>query len=87
MVVVIIQSIRMHTPSPQASNIPLPSPSKEHLDYKHLQAGHRDHQSTLDEAEVEHPGLCTPHSAEVPVLACAEVLLLADEGRDLAGEF
>jgi DNA polymerase III epsilon subunit-like protein len=66
------------------SYISLTSTSEEHPDDKHLQASHADHHSAFQQAEVEHSLLRAPHRAEVPVLTCAEVFLLAGEGGDLA---
>jgi hypothetical protein len=65
-------------------HISLTTASEEHPHDKHLQASHADHHSALQQAEVEHPLLRAPDSAEVPVLARAEVFLLAGEGGDLA---
>ena len=65
-------------------HVSLTSTSEEHPHDKDLQASHADHHSALQQAEVEHPLLRAPDSAEVPVLARAEVLLLAREGGDLA---
>jgi DNA polymerase III epsilon subunit-like protein len=67
------------------SYISLTAASEEHPDDKDLQASHANHHSAFEQAEVEHSLLRTPHRAEVPVLACAEVFLLASEGGDLAG--
>ena len=65
-------------------HISLTTAREEHPHDRHLQASHADHHSALQQAEVEHPLLRAPDSAEVPVLARAEVLLLAREGGDLA---
>jgi hypothetical protein len=65
------------------SYISLTSTSEEHPDDKHLQASHADHHSAFQQAEVEHSLLRAPHRAEVPVLTCAEIFLLAGEGGDL----
>jgi hypothetical protein len=67
------------------SYISLTSTSEEHPDDEDLQTSHADHHSAFQQAEVEYSLLRTPHRAEVPVLACAEVFLLAGEGGDLAG--
>jgi hypothetical protein len=65
-------------------HISLTTAGEEHPHDKHLQAGHADHHSAFQQAEVEDPLFRAPDSAEVPVLARAEVFLLASEGGDLA---
>lgn len=44
-----------------------------------LKSRHRYHQQTFHDAEVEDPPFCTAHGAEVAVLACSEVLLVAGD--------
>ena len=61
------------------------STSEEHPHDEDLQASHADHDSAFQQTEVEHSLLRAPDRAEVPVFTCAEVLLLAGEGGDLAG--
>jgi hypothetical protein len=73
-----------HSHSINDLHISLTTAREEHPHDKHLQASHADHHSALQQAEVEHPLLRAPDSAEVPVLARAEVFLLAREGGDLA---
>jgi DNA polymerase III epsilon subunit-like protein len=67
------------------SYISLTAASEEHPDDKDLQASHANHHGAFQQAEVEHSLLRAPHRAEVPVLTCAEVFLLASEGGDLTG--
>lgn len=66
-------------------HVSLTSASEEHPHDKDLQASHADHDSTFQQAEVEHSLLRTPDRAEVSVFSCAEVFLLAGKGGDLAG--
>lgn len=66
-------------------HVALASASEEHPDDKYLQCSHANHHGALQQAEVEHPLFRAPDCAEVPVLASAEVFLLAGEGGDLAG--
>lgn len=68
----------------QVLHVTLASASEEHPDDKHLQCSHADHHGALQQAEVEHPLFRAPDCAKVPVLAGAEVFLLAGEGGDLA---
>jgi hypothetical protein len=65
-------------------HVSLTTTSEEHPHDKHLQAGHADHHSAFQQAEVEHSLFRAPDSAEVPVLARTEVFLLAGEGGNLA---
>ena len=62
------------------SYIALPATRKEHLHNENLQCSHSNHQAAFNYAEIEDSLFCAPHCAEVPVLACAEVFLLAREG-------
>ena len=64
-----------------------PRPLKEKPDDEDLQAGHADHQSALHHAEVEDPALGALDRAEVSILARAEVLLVAVDGGEVAGDF
>ena len=56
---------------------------EEHLHDEYLQSGHGNHQSALDQAEVEDALLRALDRAEIPILPGAEVLLLPDHGRHL----
>jgi len=60
-----------------------PSAREELSDNEDLQASHRHHHDHLHQAEVEDTLLGTPHRAEVPVLSCAEVLLLSRQDGHL----
>ena len=51
---------------------------------EHLQACHSHHHKRLDNTQVEDSSLCAPDRAEVAVLSCAEVLLVAGDGGELA---
>lgn len=67
-------------------SLTFPAASEEHLDDKDLEASHGDHQSALDQAEVENSPLRTPHRAEVAVLTRAEVFLLPGQVGDLTAQ-
>lgn len=49
-----------------------------------LKPSHRYHHQTFDNAEVEDPSFGTAHSAEIPVLASAEIFLVPGDGGQLA---
>lgn len=51
---------------------------------KNLQACHGHHHERLNNTQVEDSPLSAPDRAEVAVLSCAEVLLVARDGRELA---
>lgn len=68
------------------SQLTFPSSRKKHLNNKNLQPSHRNHQPTLKHTKIENPLLRAPDGAEISILARAEVLLLARESGDLAGE-
>lgn len=55
-------------------------------DNKHLQRPHADNQTNLDDAEIDDSLFRAVDSAEVSVLACAEVFLVSGDGRQLAGD-
>lgn len=57
--------------------VALPRALEEEPDDKDLQGAHADDQARLDQAEVDNPLLGAPDSAEVAVLARAEVLLVS----------
>lgn len=59
---------------------------EEEPNNKDLQTSHGDHHDTLDDTEVEDPLLRAPHGAEVPVLPCPEVFLVAADRRKLPGQ-
>ena len=82
----ILQNVSSHSLNlvDPTSQLTFPATSEEVLHNKDLQRRHRNHQSTLNQVEVEYPPLCALNGAEVPVLACAEVFLLSRQGRDLA---
>jgi hypothetical protein len=52
---------------------------KEELDNKDLQPRHSEYKTTLHQAEVEDALLGALHSAEVAVLACSEIFLVAGD--------
>lgn len=64
----------------------LPSALEKEAHYENLQRSHRHHHQRLNYTEVENPTLGTPHSTEVAVLTCAEVLLVPRDGRELCGQ-
>ena len=83
----ILQYISLDTTTHESRELTFPPTREEHLDDKHLQRCHCDHQATLDHAEIEYPLLRAPDRAKVSVFSRAEVLLLPGQGRDLAREF
>lgn len=68
------------------SHVTFPSALEEEAHNKDLQRSHGNHHQRLDHTEVENPTLGTPHGTEITVLTCAEVLLVAGDGRELCGE-
>ncbi len=66
------------------SYISLPRSLEEEPHHKNLQTSHTDHHHTLHNTEVEYPSLRTPHGTEIPILSCAEVLLVPGDRRQLA---
>ena len=54
---------------------------------KHLQPSHTNHQPALHHTKVKYPTLRTFNSAEVSILARAEVFLVAVNGGEVAGHF
>lgn len=67
-------------------NNTFPRALEEELYNEHLESRHGNHQATLHQAEVEYPLLSTLDGTEVPVLARAEVLLVAGDGGKLGRE-
>lgn len=49
-----------------------------------MESAHADNQCDLNQAEVDNSALRASDGAEVAVLASAEVLLVASDGRELA---
>lgn len=62
------------------SNISLPRTLEKEPHDKNLQSCHTNHHQTLDHTEIKDPPLGTPHCAEIPVLARAEILLVTCDG-------
>jgi hypothetical protein len=58
-----------------------PRALKEEPHNENLQTRHGHNQTTLHQTEVEYTLLCALDRAEVSVLACAEVLLVAGNSR------
>lgn len=58
----------------------LPRALEEEAHHKDLQSSHGHHHQALDYTEIENAALGTAHSAEVAVLASAEVLLVTGDG-------
>lgn len=56
--------------------VTLPCALEEKPDDKDLESAHANNQAGLDQTEVDNPLLGAPDSAEVAVLASAEVLLV-----------
>lgn len=65
----------------------LPRPLEKEPHNKNLQPRHAHHDDILNNAEPENPLFRRPHSAEVAVLPRSEVLLVALDGAELAGQF
>ena len=57
-----------------------PSALEEEPDDKHLQPSHQNHHPALHHAEVEYPRFRALDRAEIPVLSCAEIFLVAVDG-------
>lgn len=57
---------------------------EEEANNKDLQTCHGHHHQTLNNRQVEDSPLCAADGAEVAVLASAEILLVAGDGRELA---
>ena len=76
-----------HLPKKPCLHISLPRPLKEKPHDKNLQPRHGNHQPTLHNAEMENPRFRAPHRAEIPILPCPEVLLVAVDGRQLSADF
>jgi hypothetical protein len=74
-------------PSKSGSYYTFPRALEEEPHDEHLQPRHCHYKSTLHQAEVEDALLGALDSAEVAVLACAEVFLIAGDGGQLCGEF
>ena len=51
-----------------------------------LQARHRNHEPHLHDGEVENPLLRALHREEIPVLPCAEILLVPGNGAQLGAQ-
>jgi hypothetical protein len=68
------------------SQYTFPRALEEESHHCYLETGHGNHQTTLHQAEVEDARLGALDSAEVAVLACAEVFLVAGDGGQLRGE-
>ena len=75
------------TPIQNTLKLTFPCPLKEEPHNKHLQPSHTNHQPTLHHTKVKYPTLRTLNSAEIPVLTCAEVFLVAIDGGEVAGDF
>lgn len=75
------------TPTQEISKLTFPCSLKEEPHDKHLQPSHTNHQPALHHTKVKYPTLGTLHSAEIPVLARAEVFLVAVDGGEVAGDF
>jgi hypothetical protein len=63
-----------------------PGALKEEANNEDLQPCHGHNQARLHQTEVEYPLLCTLDSAEVAVLARAEVFLITGDGGELCGK-
>ena len=76
-------------PSPNQSipKLTFPCPLEEESHNKHLQSSHTNHQSALHHTKIKYPTLRTFNSAEVSILARAEVFLVAVDGGEVAGDF
>jgi hypothetical protein len=66
--------------------VTLPRSLEEESYNENLQPRHCDHQSALHQTEIEDPLLSTPDRAKVPVLSCAEVLLISAYRGQLCGK-
>ena len=75
-----------HQPHSQTLRINRITYLKEEPNNEHLQPSHTHHHQTLNDREIEDPSLCASDRAEIAVLACAEILLVAGDGGELAGE-
>ncbi len=64
-----------------------PCPLEEEPHNKYLQPSHTNHQPALHHTKIKYPTLRTLDSAEVSILARAEVLLIAVDGGEVAGDF
>ena len=82
----ILQNVSSHSLNlvDPTSQLTFPATSEEVLHNKDLQRRHCNHQSTLNQIEVEYPPLCALDRTEVSVLSRTEVLLLPCQGRYLA---
>ena len=69
------------------SKLTFPCSLEEEPHNKHLQPSHTNHQSALHHAKIKYPTLRTLNSAEVSVLARAEVFLVAVDGGEVPGDF
>ena len=67
-------------PVKKYKRLTFPRPLKEESHNENLQASHTDHQPALDHAEIEYPRLRALDRAEIPILTCTEVLLVAIDG-------
>lgn len=75
-----------HQPRSHALQVSRVAYLEEEPDDEDLQTCHAHHHQALDDREVEYPPLRAPDGGEVPVLARPEVLLVARDGGELAGE-
>lgn len=64
-----------------------PSALEKETHHKDLQPSHRHHHQRLNHTKVENPTLGTAYSAEIAILARAEVLLIPGDSRELRGQF
>lgn len=72
-----LRLVRHNPPNQSAKERTFSSSLEEEPHDEHLQGSHRDHHQTLNDTEIENPPLRTPNRAEIPVLPCAEVFLVA----------
>lgn len=89
--------IHTYPTHPRQQNLPLPNQNTLKLTFsrslkkephnKNLQPSHTNHQPTLHDTKIKYPTLRALNSAEVPVLARAEVFLVAVDGGEVPGDF
>lgn len=75
------------TPNRTIAKLTFPCPLEEEPHYKHLQPSHTNHQSALHHTKIKYPTLRTLNSAEISVLARAEVFLVPVDSGEVAGDF
>ena len=75
-----LSSKNTHQPGPQAIQVLGIAYLEKEPNNKDLQTSHAHHHQALNHAEVEDPPLGASNRAEIPILARAEVLLVAGDG-------